>query len=202
MNKNLIGLPVVLLGACLALLGGCSSPATRFYVLSALPAPTAANAGMEVALGLGPVELPDYLDRPQIVTRTGQNELSLAEFDRWGESLKDNATEVLAENLAVLLPSKKISVYPWKRSVSVNYQVVVKIIRFDRGEGGETVLRTRWRILNGEGEELLSRESRYAETVSGEGYAATVAAMNRTLAQFSREVALAIGGLKGGNPPL
>jgi uncharacterized lipoprotein YmbA len=100
-----------------------------------------------------------------------------------------------------LLPSKKISIYPWKRSTAVNYQVVVKITRFDHAEGGETVLRTRWNILDGEGAELYSRESRYVEAAAGEGYAATVAAMNRALAQFSREVANAINGLKSGGGP-
>jgi len=203
MKKKLIGLRVVLLAAGLAL-AGCSSPPTRFYVLAALPAgQPASSTGAEIAVGVGPVDLPEYLDRPQIVTRTGQNELNLADFERWGEALKDNASEVLAENLAVLLPSKKVSVYPWKRSVSVNYQLVVKIIRFDHTEGGETVLRTRWSLLNKDGAGLLARESRYVESPAGEGYANTVAAMNRALAQFSREVANTINGLNngGGLPP-
>ncbi len=201
MKKSLFGLTAIVLIVGLSLVSGCSSPTTRFYVLAALPAPQPAGAGQEIAVGVGPVELPDYLDRPQIVTRSGQNELNLAEFDRWGEPIKDNATEVLAENLAVLLPSKKISVYPWKRSTSVDYQVVVKVIRFDRAEGGETVLRTRWNILNGEGTELYSRESRYVENPSGKDYAATVAAMDRALAQFSREVANVVNGLKSGGLP-
>lgn len=193
--KNLFGLPIVLFIAGLSL-AACSSPETRFYVLAAMPTAKTAESGQEIAVGVGPVELPDYLDRPQIVTRSGQNQLNLAEFDRWGESLKDNATEVLAENLAVLLPSKKISVYPWKRSTQVDYQVVVKITRFDRAEGGDAVLLARWSILNGEGVELYSRESRYAESVPSNDYAATVAAMNRALAQFSRELATMINGLK------
>jgi hypothetical protein len=195
MKKN----PFVILGVCLPLLAGCgASPVPRFYVLAALPAPPAVDAGAEAEVGVGPLELPDYLDRPQIVTRSGQNELRLAEFDRWGEALKDNAAEVLAENLSVLLPSKKVSVYPWKRSEGVRYQVAVKIVRFDRAESGETVLQARWRILDANGAELLARQSRYAETASGEDYAATVAAMNRALAQFSRELANAVNGLKSG----
>lgn len=196
------GFSVVLLSASLVLLAGCSSPATRFYVLSARPTQAPMNLGQEVAIGVGPVELPDYLDRPQIVTRSGQNELKLADFDHWGESLKDNTTEVLAENLAALLGSKKISLYPWKRSTWVNYQVTVKIIRFDRTETGETVLFTRWSILNNEGKEVYSHESRYSENASGQGYANTVAAMDQVLAQFSREVATAIYALKSNGLPL
>lgn len=194
MNK--LALPVMVLGACLALIGGCgSSPTPKFYVLSPLPRQVVGTEE-DLAVGVGPLELPDYLDRPQIVTRSGRNELNLAEFDRWGEPLRENTAQVLAENLAALLPSKKVSVFPWKRSAQVQYQLVAKITRFDRGEGGEAVLAVRWAVLGADGKDLLSRESRYAESPAGDGYAATVAAMERALAQFSREAAGAIIGLK------
>jgi uncharacterized lipoprotein YmbA len=196
--KNLT-LPILALSACLLTLAGCgSSQPTRFYVLSTLPERQPVGAAEEIAVGVGPVELPEYLDRPQIVTRSGQNELNLAEFERWGASLKDNVTEVLADNLAVLIPSKKIATYPWRRSTLVAYQVAVKVTRFDRTEGGEAVFSARWKILNADGAELLARESRFAENPADGSYAATVAAMNRVLAQFSREVAGAVNGLKGG----
>jgi len=196
MKRSLVSL--IALSACLSLAGCVSSPSPKFYVLAPLSSERPADAGQEIAVGVGPVELPDYLDRPQIVTRDGQNELKLAEFDRWGESLKDNTAQVLAENLAVLLPSKKISTYPWKRSTPVAYQVSVKVTRFDHTEGGETVLGVRWSILDGAGVDLLARESRYVEKPAGDSYPATVAAMNRVLAQFSRDVANAITGLKAG----
>ena len=189
-------LPLIAISACLLLSGCVSSPPPKFYVLAPLSTERPADAGLEPAVGVGPVELPDYLDRPQIVTRNGQNGLNLAEFDRWGESLKDNTAQVLAENLAVLLPSKKVSTYPWKRSTQVAYQVTVKVTRFDHTEGGETVLAVRWSLLDGAGADLLSRESRHVESPAGDSYPATVAAMNRALAQFSREVANAINGLK------
>jgi uncharacterized lipoprotein YmbA len=204
MKKNpLLGrLSAIVLPVCLALAAGCSgSPPTRFYVLSNLPhtAQPPLGAGQDVAVGVGPMLFPDYLDRPQIVTRSGQNELNLAEFDKWGESLKDNANQVLAENLAVLLPSKKIHTYPWKRSTPIDYQVTVKITRFDHAEGGETALHARWNILSGDGgTELLSRETHYAGHPDGVGYAAIVAAMNRAWAQFSRDVADAIRSQAGG----
>jgi len=109
---------------------------------------------------------------------------------------------VLAENLAVLLPSKKIATYPWKRSTSIDFQVAVKVTRFDHAQGGETVLSTRWSILSGDGgKDLVSRESRYRERPSGDSYNATVAAMNRALALFSRDVADAIAAQISGRMP-
>ena len=56
-------------------------------------------------IGVGPITVPKYLDRPQIVTRSGRNQLALGEFDRWAEPLQDNVLRVLAENLAFLIPT-------------------------------------------------------------------------------------------------
>lgn len=186
----------VLLSLALLLLSSCAgSPPTQFYVLSAVsaPVPSGASAGQDRAVGVGPVEFPEYLDRPQIVTRTSQNQLSLADFDRWAEPLKDNFTQVLAENLSVLLPSQRVSVYPWKRATVLEYQVLVKVLRFDRAEGGASVLQVRWSLLAGEGrKELLARTSTYSEIPSGQDYAASVAAMNQNLSAFSRDVVAAI----------
>lgn len=196
--------PWLLACASLSLLAACAdSPSARFYVLGSFPVEAQARAWADdVAVGLGPVELPDYLDRPQIVTRSGENELHLAEFDRWGESLKDNVTVVLAEDLTVLLPSQRVSIYPWKRSTPIDYQLAVRITRFDRTEGGEAVLSARWSVLARDGKELLSRESRHVERVAGDGYGDTVAAMNRALGKFGREIAAALANLptvaKGG----
>ena len=196
MNRPILS--VMLLGACLLSLAGCgSSQPVRFYVLSTLAERQPAGGG-DLAVGVGPVDLPEYLDRPQIVTRSGQNELNLAEFERWGASLKDNTAEVLAENLAALIPSNKVATYPWKRATQIQYQVAVKITRFDRTEGGDAVLSARWKILDADGAERLSRESHYAERPAADSYAATVAAMNRILAQFSRELAGAVNGLRRG----
>lgn len=188
-----------LLGGVLALTGCAGSESVRYYVLSATPAGPSGAAVRDIPVGVGPVEFPEYLDRPQIMTRTSQNELSMADFDRWAESLKDNTIRVLAENLATLLPSQRVVTYPWKRATPVDYQVTVQVSRFDRLEQGESVLAVRWRVLDGGGGELLSRTSTYRETPSGPDYPATVAAMNRNLEAFSRDVALRIGSLSIGS---
>lgn len=187
-----------LLSGVLALTGCAGSESVRYYVLSATPAGPVGAAVRDIPVGVGPVEFPEYLDRPQIMTRTSQNELSMADFDRWAESLKDNTIRVLAENLATLLPSQRVVTYPWKRATPVDYQVTVQVSRFDRLEQGESVLAVRWRVLDGDGGELLSRTSTYRETPSGPDYPATVAAMNRNLEAFSRDVALRIGSLSTG----
>ncbi|QFY42807.1 membrane integrity-associated transporter subunit PqiC [Candidatus Methylospira mobilis] len=182
----------------LLLLVGCSSPEPHYYVLadSASAAPRTVSAKTEVFVGVGPVDLPEYLDRPQIVTRSGRNELQLAEFDRWAGSLKDNVAQVLAENLRTQLPGNRVALYPWKRAAGIDYQVTVKIIRFDRSVDGDSVLNAHWVILDGEGKQLAAHDAHYAEPPAGSGYRATVAAMNRTLERFGNDVADAIGAFR------
>lgn len=193
--KRSAPLRALVLLAGVLLLAGCASPPTSFYVLSPIAAPGPA-AATGLAVGLGPVELPDYLDRPQIVTRNSRNQIDLAEFAHWGEPLQDNFIQTLAENLARLPPGQQVSLYPWRRATPLDYQIKIKVIRFDRENGGDSVLDTRWSILSGDGgRELLSRASRYAVAPQGDDYEATVAAMNETLALFSRDIVAALRDL-------
>lgn len=184
-----------------AALAGCgASQPTRFYSLTPLASSTPAIAaeGAGLAIGLGPVELPKALDRPQIITRAGANELKLSEFDRWAEPVEDNAVQVLQENLSVLLPGYKLLAYPWNRSAEVDCQAVVRVLRFDRADGGDAVLKVRWTIQNPASEsELLNRESSYPRHPSGPDVQATVEAMNRALEDFSRDLAKALAGTCG-----
>src|SRR5882757_4935 len=91
------------------LLSGCAeSKPARFYVLTPLMAAKEATAAKGPALGVGPVVIPQYLDRPEIVTRSSDNRLDLANFDQWGGRFGDNITRALAENLSGLLKTDRV----------------------------------------------------------------------------------------------
>ncbi len=177
------------LGGC----GGGSAP-TRFYVLAAAPGVTArsAAAGAGVSLGIGPVTLPGYLDRPQIVTRAAPESLELAEFDRWGEPLRDNVARVLAEDLAGMIPTEHVAVFPWRQSRDVEYRLPVEILRFERQPSGEVALVARWRVIDRDGKERALRTSSLAEPAGGGGYAGVASAMSRLLAKLAEEIATEI----------
>lgn len=181
-------------------LAGCASSApSRFYVLSPL---ASSKAELEIlkdegciAIGIGPVELPAYLDRPQIVTRVSENELNLAEFDKWAEPLKDNFSRVLVENLSTLLCADAISIFPWKGPTPIDYQVEVTVIRMDGNVGGNASLVARWAIFReNDRKMLLTRQSSFSRLLSSEGYKALVSAQSRAIADLSREIAEAIKG--------
>src|SRR4051812_32111240 len=128
-------------------LGGCAGDKpTRLYVLSAMPDAPGSNSSQGIPIGVGPVTLPKYLDRPQIITRMDGNSLSQAQFDQWGGDLNDNITRVLASNLSELLKTDRVSLYPWKDRAPVEYEITLDVTRFEQGGDGSVVLSVFWSI--------------------------------------------------------
>ena len=195
MRPVLWRLALVTLGGLLLGLEACTSTPSRFYILSSLSASetipaTAAEQGP--VIGVGPITLPKYLDRPQIVTRAGSNQLALAEFDRWAEPLQDNVARVLAENLARLIPTDQVLLHAWPRSATLDYQVTVEVLHFEGWLGGESRLLALWSILDGAELTLWSQRASLNAPVRGREYEAMVVAMNQLLEWLSRDLASAI----------
>jgi uncharacterized lipoprotein YmbA len=178
----------------LSVLAGCATPPSKFYILSSVATDaTAQPALLATAIGVGPVALPKYLDRPQIAVRSGANELFYNETHRWAEALQDNVTNVLAQNLALLVPTDKVSVFPWGRLTAIDYQVVVEISRFDADASGSVVLSANWKLYREESREVVAqRKTVFTEPVGGTAYTDIVAAQSRALAALSHEIATAV----------
>jgi uncharacterized lipoprotein YmbA len=187
--------------AALAGLGACSSTAPpRFYTLSSTRqvanADTASDTGVREAgvstLLVGAVEIPQMLDRPQLVRRSGVNRIDVAEYDRWSEPLDAMIRRTLAEDLAVLVPKSRVlaSTLP---AVPIDQTLVVEIACFEADNAGMVTLEAQWFVLAERASvPHLSRRATIAEpTASGESEA-VVAAMSRALAKFAREVANAL----------
>ena len=135
----------------LALTGcfGTSRP-SRFYTLEPLQVREGPGSPTpEVTLAVGPVELPDYVDRPQIVTCSGNNELFISEFERWGGSLEKQISGSLVATLGDRLASRRIAVVPWRSAVlssGTPDRVTVSVSRFDGVPGHSVVLQARWEL--------------------------------------------------------
>jgi uncharacterized protein len=178
------------------LTAGCAtSQPARFYTLTGIDKPDnapPATTVKEETIGVGPVSIPDYLDRPQIVTLSGKNEVSIAEFDRWSGSSRDEITRVITENLSVLLPSQRVVSSAWGRRVLLNRQITVDILRLDGILGKMVILKANWAILEENGTKArLVRRSDISEPVNGGDYASFVAALSRSLGTLSLEIAAA-----------
>lgn len=177
---------LVLAAACL----GPRPDLSAFFLLSPAPAPTEA-APAPVVLGIGPVTLPGYLDRPELVVRVNENEITLSETDRWAEPLAENLVRTLEENLSALLPGSTYVEHPWFESRAPEYAVSLDVRRFEADASGAVVLDAVWELARG-GARLDGGRERIEEVASGPDRAAAVAAQSRALAELSRRLAASV----------
>jgi uncharacterized lipoprotein YmbA len=176
---------------------------SRFYTLTAIaqPGDTATKdsgnpAG--VSLGIGPIRLPGYLDRQEIVTRVSQNRIDVSEYDRWAEPLETNFTRVLAQNLSVLLNTDQLLFYPWELNRRPNYQVTIEVLRFEPSTRGEVQLSARWEILDtNKRTPLQAGGSAITRQPTAQSTDASVVALSEALGDLSHEIANAVSAVDG-----
>ena len=180
----------------LAAAAGCTQSApTRYYTLStATQQQTAQHSAKGLVIGLGPLSLPQYLDRPDIVTRAGAHQMKLAEQSKWAEPLEPLLTRIMAEDLYALTGASDVIPVPQRGDLPLDRVVEVDFTRFDASEAGEVTLDDRWRVYRGDYDTLVaSGRSQTAEQGAAvPDYDAIVAAMSRAVGQLSAEIAAAI----------
>ncbi|MEE9446089.1 MAG: PqiC family protein [Cocleimonas sp.] len=186
---SLILLLLSSLSACSSVLNTPDSAlgGTHFYSLVALAPVSTANKNQQ-RFGIGPVEIPRLLNRPQIISRKDNTEILMAEKHQWGGSYKEELTQALIDNLSKLLNTDNIEQYPWKFSFKPAYSVRIDIERFDGQLGKAVTLKARWRLFKGE-KEVLVKRSVITVAIKGRGYTAYVKAQSRALAQLSETIA-------------
>lgn len=189
---------LLLIGLFLSGVLGCGgSKPSRFYGLSAAktvtgdrrnePAPT------RIAIGIRTLKLPEYLLRPQIITRTANDELVVSEFDRWAEPLEKNFERVLIEDLSKDVPTNNIFLFPVRDSSVTNFQIVIEVTEFELSAGNTVTLSARWGITRGEEIVfLMDKRSTFSEHIQDEGFAPAVAAMSRLTERLSSDIAAEI----------
>lgn len=178
---------------------------SKFYVLTPTADPPSALASVQSSagnftLGLGPVKLPPYLDRPEVVTRTAPNQLDLSKTDRWGESLQNNFTSVLSRDLAAQIGTQQIVLFPWYNTTHVDLVVQVEVYRFETDSQGIAQLSAKWTALDSTGKNILYvAESNLTQPSKPGDRADAAAALSRTVADMSREIANMLQQLRAHN---
>jgi len=188
-----VTIPMTVTCLCLLLLAGCgvTQPA-RYYILTPVEG-SGTKATPGPALGIGPIDFPAYLDRPEIARRSGNNQLHFADSDRWAEPLKTTFSRTLAENLSVMLPTDRINFFPWARATRIDYQISVDVMRFDADASGAVTLTANWEISRPDDATAASRyRQSYTEAPGSMAYPAIVAAQSRTVERLARDIVKAI----------
>lgn len=188
------------LGLCL-LLGGCvgGSAPTLYYTLSGVPFDALLNdpAESDLTIGIGPVELPAYLDRASIVTRSGSHRLKIDDNQRWAGPLQEEIMRVLKSDLAVRTGAVRVVTYPWHHDSTPTLQVRLNVLSFE-GDGRNVVLDAQWDLIDTATSETLdSRHAPIETPIRGDDTESLVAAMSQTLGILGEKIAAVIESGRG-----
>ena len=191
--------PAILLALAAVFAGGCPSSApSRFFVLT----PTSEQAGEgdgPPSLGVGPITLAEYLDRPGLVRRVGENEVEPLGTARWAGSLEEVFGGALRQNLERLLDTRT-KTYPWDPANPPPLAVEVKLRRFEKAAAGPARLKAEWTIAPGDGGDLLKTgEVAIAEPVKTADPSAVVAALSRAVEQLAEAIARDVRAIRAGS---
>lgn len=177
------------------LAAGCgSTPSSRFYTLSATPAPGAGTPS-DLSLAVGPVTIPAVIDRPQIVVSAGPNQVRLDEFNRWASPLQSNISRVVADNLAAILGTPRVSLFPQTVSAAADYRVAILVQSFDSAPGDAATLDAVWTVSRAKDGKSQTGRTAVREAAPQGGFDGLAAAHSRALARLSRDIADAIQAL-------
>ncbi len=179
----------------MVLLAGCSrSPRVTFYTLNAAAVPESAPQTLESVV-IGPVTVPDLLDRPQFVVTVDANRVDILEMHRWAAPLKSEIQRIIADDLALLLKPTRVAAYPQNSALDAVYRVQVDIRRFEMTEGKGVTVDLLWTIRRSDGGAVKNGTAVVRESVTGSGYEPLVAAQSRALAAVSRDLAEVLRGM-------
>jgi uncharacterized lipoprotein YmbA len=172
--------------------GGClkRSKVARNYVLDPLPGVgPAPAAGTGPVVGIERVSIPGWLDRLQVTGRAASGAVVTDEYSRWAEPLPRGVQRVVAENLVVLLPDRRVLTAPFSPRDTVAHRVELTLVEAARQTDGSVLVEARWDIVGPAGDVLARRRSTHRSSPTKLGAAGAVEGLNGALAALSRDIA-------------
>jgi uncharacterized lipoprotein YmbA len=180
---------LLLLFIAIVLTACANTPETHFYTLEVLITNQTNTQKKPVrTIGIGPLTLPELLNRPQIIMHDS-NHVSVAEFHHWALPLKESVLQVLKQNMANLQPDKVIWSYPWSAYGDVQYRVIIDINRFDTDFAQNAVLDVNWAIMQEQGHHIIKTgHDKLTQSLSDASYSTIAFTMSQLLSELSQKL--------------
>jgi uncharacterized lipoprotein YmbA len=170
---------------------GCAStPAARYYTLSTTTEPAAPSSDLSVIVNS--VSIPAEVDRPQLVVRTGPNQMRVDDFNLWAAPLQDSIGRIVAQNLVALLGTPRVTLSSQTVSTDVSYRVAIEVQRFDSTPGEAAALDAVWAVRSMKDGKTQTGRTTVREAVQENTYEALAAAHSRAVARLSQDIASAV----------
>lgn len=173
---------------------GTSQPA-KFYSLQGINrSETAAVSQIKMTIGVEEVKIPDYLDKPQIVSlKDNSVELGFSEMNRWSEALSTMMQRTIANDMSAYLPQSVVKARNLSRE-NFDYVIFVEVDKFDGAFDNQVQLKAWWYALN-HNSKIVIRERAEFSLPAGENYDELVRAESRLVAELSLQIAQKVAKL-------
>ncbi len=142
----------------LLMVAGCgSSPRSNHYLLTTdVSTPP---DGETPSLGIGPVVVPEFLNRNSMVYSRQGNQLEISSTERWAEPLEAGIKRVVGINLASSLDTQDIRYFPWNAGKPPEFGISISLLSLD-ADDDEATLAAEWRVFRpATGESVVRRIS-------------------------------------------
>tara|TARA_B100000035_G_C20980886_1_gene545383 strand:+ start:505 stop:1116 length:612 start_codon:yes stop_codon:yes gene_type:complete len=171
---------------------GCAknSKPIEYYMLDAsvgIPSNESIENDNGPLIGLGPIRLPEYLDRFQMVIAVSENKYKLIENHRWAEKLDENVSLALFKSLPAQLGTDRVVRYPWSQRPGVDFQVKIDILELNINQTGQSKLVAQWAIKSKD-KTLLNKRSSFTTEASHTDIDKMVQAQSECLTQLGQEI--------------
>ncbi len=183
---------ILLYVSSLFILAGCgTAPTTQFYLLKAIsPENTEINTSQikSTTILVNPIKFPEYLDRPQMVTRTSPYKLKLSEKHRWAEPLNNEFTRVLIKNINSRISPNHAVEYSELNGAQPNIHLSIKALRLDVNAEGQAVLSVNWSYWTDQNRTVKRFSNEYSIPVKNKTYETRVEAQSQAIALFANDL--------------
>jgi uncharacterized protein len=181
---------------CVALLlAACGGPLPResYYTLSMTPSPQAVDSASTLSVYVGPVTVPESVDRVNMVLSVSPNQVEISDTLRWAEPLKTAIPRVLAATLSRELRTPLVFASRAGAIGPVDYRVAIEVQRFESSlEAGATIVAA-WNISpTRKGLEPRNGRSVVQEALPTRDAQGLAVAHSRALEKIGIEIAAAI----------
>jgi len=192
---------ITLAFAAATLLLACgTSPTPTFYSLSAsAPMPPTGKAESPVRhVVIASTNVPDSIDRPQIVLLDSSGRVDFVEYQRWSESPRSAIPRTIAAQLSRELGGVDVWPSPAAAPADADVRVMLDVTRFESVLGKSAHIDVLWTVRRG-GTERTGRTVA-TEPAASATYEALVLAHGAALGAVSRDLAQAIRTLPAPPP--
>jgi len=164
----------------------------NYYVLSGPEGAAPADSTGALSIYVGPVSVPESVDRSAMVLQNSANQVDLSDEHRWAEPVKTAIPRVIAENLMRLANTPRVMASRSGPVTDADYRVALDVQRFESSLSQGATLEVLWTVTGKRAKTPVTGRSSVREPAQSPTPEGVAAAHSRALARVAADIAAAL----------